>query len=108
MTKYCCHCHTRPVWRHSKNDIGACKRCYHEVWARTRRRICELHAAMAALERGYIPEPLKTYGKTPEGVAQALLEELEHDAWQTGAKHELPVLLQRCQRLATQQRREFL
>ena len=81
----CRHCQKRPVWRYHNNDMSACKRGYHEVWAKTRRRIRELHTAIACLERGHIPEPLKTYGKSPEGIARALLKELEKESWKTGA-----------------------
>jgi hypothetical protein len=102
----CRHCRTRPVWRYHNNDIAACKRCYHEVWGQTRRRIRELHTAIGSLERGKIPEPLKTYGKMAVGIAKVLLKELEPEAWRSGAKHKVPVLPQRCQCLIGQGGRE--
>lgn len=97
--KRCRHCQKRPLWRYHNNDLGACKRCYHEVWQQTRERIRELHKALGFLERGNIPEPLKAYGESQERIAESLLRELEAERWQTGAKHEVPILLQRLRRL---------
>ena len=98
----CRQCKQRSVWRYKNNDISACKRCYHQVWNTTRRRLRDYHAALGLLERGGIPETLRTYGSTVEDIARALLAELEGTAWHTGAKHEVPLLLTRCKRLTGQ------
>jgi hypothetical protein len=58
------------------------------------------------LERGKIPDSLKTYGKTAEGIAKSFM--LEHQTWQTGAKHEVPGLLEHRQRLVGQGRHEVV
>jgi hypothetical protein len=95
----CRRCQKRPLWRYRNNDIHACKRCYHEVWNDTRRRVREYHAALGMLERGRVPETLSAYGSDVQVVAMALAETLRNTVWQTGAKHEVPLLMTRCERM---------
>lgn len=100
MTQALCrHCKKRPRWRYRNNDVYACKRCYHDIWNDTRRRLRDYHAALGMLERGRIPGALSSYGSDIETVAITLAEELENTEWQTGAKHEVPLLMTRCERL---------
>jgi hypothetical protein len=96
----CRHCQKRPVWRYRNNDIHACKRSYHVVWSDTHRRLRNYHAAPGALERGRIPAALAGYGADAHEVARALVKELRDTAWRTGARHEVTLLITRCEHLA--------
>jgi len=96
----CRRCQKRPVWRYRNNDIHACKRCYHVVWNDTRRRLRDDHAALGALERGRIPASLAGYGTDAHEIASALVKEIRDTSWRTGARHEVPLLITRCERLA--------
>jgi len=104
---YCRHCQKRLIWRSTANDLDACKRCYHAVWHDTRRRICDYHSVLGALERGTIPRALVHYGTTVQHVAEGLLQELQRIIWRTRAKHEVPLLLTRCKRLAASGTRRY-
>jgi hypothetical protein len=70
------------------------------VWNDTRRRLRDYHAALGALERGSIPASLAAHGSDVHAVARALVQELRETSWRTGARHEVPLLITRCKRLA--------
>ena len=96
----CRHCQQRPVWRYKNNDLGACKRCYHQVWHATRARLRAYHTALDRLECGELPAALVACGQTVEAMARAIVDEVQGTVWRTGAKHEVPSLVTRCARLA--------
>jgi hypothetical protein len=70
------------------------------VWSDTRRHPRDYHATPGALEGGRIPAALAGYGADAHEVARALVKELRDTAWRTGARHEVPLLITRCERLA--------